>query len=146
MPCTGKTAKSDLPIINSRVMVAKAESKPREKKKRIRTVVDFHCPVCGLTKPAYSNYRHVCPGEKLVPYQCQRKAICAKCDRNKDGVCESLQAIQPDAPCLVSIGVAMPGAKCPDGKWQRVIYRCDKCGSARFDAGGLVACPVCRQG
>jgi ribosomal protein L44E len=138
MPCSGKTAKSQLPIVGGSVrLVRKVEKQTK------RPVVDFHCPTCGETKADYPNYRHDCPGERQVDYQCRRRMICSKCDRNKDGVCESLRAIQPDAPCLVSIGVAMPGVKCPDGKWQRVQFRCDKCGSVRFDSSGLDRCPQC---
>lgn len=37
----------------------------------------------------------------------------------------------------------MPGVRCPLGKWERVQFRCDRCGSAKFDERGLKRCPAC---
>jgi hypothetical protein len=141
MGCSGKTARSALPIINSQVKVSTV--KPVQRKKR--AIVDFHCPQCGTTKANYPNYRHKCTGPQPVAYQIARASKCEACPQNRDGVCLPLLAMQPDKPCLVEIGVAMPGVTCPIGKWPRVLFRCDKCGSVRFDASGLIVCPTCRQ-
>jgi hypothetical protein len=147
MPCTGKTAKSDLPVITKAVFAPRVrEKKVYEKRpKKRRAIVDYHCPTCGLTKPDYPNFFHKCPGPQPVAYQIARAAKCQECPQNRDGVCLPLQERQPDKPCLVQIGIAMPGAACPIGKWPRVLFRCDKCGSVRFDANGLIVCPACRQ-
>lgn len=146
MGCLGRTHKSDLPVIAKAVFsVAHREKKTYEKKpKKTRAIVDFHCPTCGLTKPDYPNCWHKCPGPQPVAYQLHRAAICQECERNDGGVCLALKEIQPDAPCEIRIGLPMPGAKCPLGKWQRVLHACEKCGSVRFNAGGLESCPVCR--
>jgi hypothetical protein len=153
MPCCGQTKRSALPVVTqvraiavaSNVEAAKPEKPKVARKKKKRPILDFHCATCGLVKENYPNYRHKCPGPQPVAYQIARQAICDTCPHNRDGVCRPLQIKQPNAPCLVTIGVAMAGAECPLTKWRRVLFRCDKCGSARFDDRGLLACPVCRQ-
>lgn len=138
-------AKSLLPIVSQRVKLAprtpKAAREP--KPKMSRPVRDFHCPACGLVKPDYPNYRHVCPGEQPVDYQVERESICGQCDHARDGVCLPLKTIHPDRPCLIDVGIAMPGVQCPLHRWRRVMFACGKCGSIKFDPTGLTQCPVC---
>ena len=149
MPCGGKTTKSDLPIINSQVRLGSAvltKATIRSGKTvqvRRRVILDFHCPVCGITKPGYPNYWHKCPGPQPVPYQIARAAICNSCPHNRDGVCLPLRTKQPGKPCLIEIGISMPEVECPLKKWKRVLFKCDKCGSVRFDENGLSECTTC---
>jgi len=147
MGCSGKTVKSDLPIITS-IQLAKtiATTTATTKKARAKKVkiVDFHCPQCGIAKSAYPNYRHKCPGVGPVGYQIDRKAICDSCEHNRDGKCLPLAAKHPGKPCLIEIGIPMPDVECPLKKWRRVLFKCDKCGSIRFDENGLTECPTCK--
>jgi predicted RNA-binding Zn-ribbon protein involved in translation (DUF1610 family) len=113
-------------------------AKPAPAKARI----DFHCPDCGAHRAAYPNYRHKCePGP--IAYQIDRESICERCPSNSDGVCMELKAIQPDRPCLIHVGIEIPTARCPAGRWLRVRWNCDQCGSSVFNEKGLERCPVC---
>ena len=120
--------------VRSLPVVKKSGPKPR---------IDFHCAECGASRTAYPNYRHKCePGP--VAYQETRKSICQGCEFNRHGLCMSLRALHPDRPGMISVGIKIPGAKCPEGKWKRTLWVCDDCGSQVFDEKGLDRCPVCR--
>jgi hypothetical protein len=41
------------------------------------------------------------------------------------------------------VGVSTPGWRCPEKKWDRTLWRCDRCGSQVFDERGMTRCPVC---
>jgi len=146
MGCGGNTSRSMLPIITTAFHAAsgKASAPVAKTKAKRTTVVDFHCPQCGATKSAYPNYRHKCPGVGPVGYQIHRKAICDSCEHNRDGKCLPLAVKQPGKPCLIEIGIPMPDVECPLKKWHRVLFKCDKCGSVRFDENGLTECPTCK--
>lgn len=146
MGCAGNTSRSMLPVITTAFHAASgraAESVAKTKAKRT-TVVDFHCPQCGVTKPGYPNYRHKCPGNGDVWYQSQRQMICDSCPHNRDGKCLPLAAIHPGKPCIVDVGIPMPEVECPLKKWRRVLFKCQKCGSVRFNENGLTECPTCK--
>lgn len=145
MGCKGKSAKSLLPIIGSVFQSRVRQSTGQAVAVPPRPIRDFHCDICGTTKADQPNYWHQCPGPQPVAYQIARQAICDACPHNRDGVCLPLRTKQPDKPCLVEIGIPMPGVECPLKKWRRVLFSCDQCGSVRFDANGLSACPTCRQ-
>lgn len=114
----------------------------KPKAERLRKRIDFHCSECGATRAGYPNYRHKCePGP--VGYQVDRRAICDRCEHNSSGVCGVLKSKHPDRPCLIEIGVARPDWRCPDGRWERTRWNCERCGSSVFDAGGLTRCPIC---
>ena len=120
--------------VRSLPVVQKSGPKPR---------IDFHCVECGTSRTAYPNYRHKCePGP--VAYQETRKSSCQGCGHNRHGLCMSLRALHPDRPGMISVGIKIPGAKCPEGKWKRTLWVCDDCGSQVFDEKGLDRCPVCR--
>jgi hypothetical protein len=70
--------------------------------------------------------------------------ICDTCPHNRDGVCLPLRVKHPGKPCLIDVGIPMPDVQCPLNKWQRVLHKCDKCGSVRFNENGLSECPTCR--
>jgi len=144
MACCGSTSKSMLPVVTKPAArtKTKSQSAPATVVKRT-SIIDFHCPQCGTTKTDYPNYRHVCQGVGPVAYQVERKTICDSCEHNRDGVCLPLKVKLPDAPCIVEVGLPMPEAQCPLKKWKRVLFKCDKCGSVRFDENGLSECPTC---
>lgn len=157
MGCPGSQAKAtgQLPIVNSTVRMASrgkvARDTSRAAAKPLRPIRDFHCPDCGLTKPNYPNYFHRCPGIDAngpIDYQAYRESICGECKhtrKNESGkvICLPLKTKHPDYPCVVSIGIRMPTSECPLKRWRRVVFVCDRCGSARFNAEGLTRCPVC---
>jgi len=147
MGCCGNTVRTTLPIVTTAVPIKSARAKatvPAKAKAKRTVVVDFHCPECGITKPDYGNYWHKCQGAKPVSYQIQRQIICDACPHNRDGKCIPLAAKHPGKPCLIDVGIPMPEVECPLKKWRRVLFKCDKCGSVRFDENGLSECPTCK--
>ena len=112
-------------------------------KKKKRRIVDFHCAVCGLHKPEYPNYQHQCPGPKMVAYEVDRLSTCSRCEFNREGVCIIQKTLTPDKEALIEVGVAIPDVRCPRGKWNRVRFQCDACGSVVVREKGVALCPVC---
>jgi hypothetical protein len=143
MAC-GDKAKSLLPVIGSAFQSRVRQSTGQPVAVPPRSIKDFHCAVCGFTKPDYPNYPHKCPGPQPVAYQIARQAMCGECPHNRAGICAALKTMLPDRPCEVAIGIAMPGVECPLKRWRRVLFACNKCGSVRFGEHGLLACPTCR--
>lgn len=113
------------------------------KKKAAKPVADFHCNVCGHTKNGKGKAAHNCPGPAPITYQLTRQKICERCEWNADGICKALQATHPDRPCKCDVGWSNPAWKCPQNKWQRCLWKCDKCGCVSFDDRGLTKCPRC---
>lgn len=99
---------------------------------------DYRCQECGNKRP-----HHKCPGEQIVSYVADRASHCYHCEHAQSDICKALRVKYPDRPCQISIGVRMQGVRCPIGKWERTLWRCDKCGSESFDERGLSKCPVC---
>jgi hypothetical protein len=76
-------------------------------------VLPVFCP-CGR--------RAATPGfvsPKVRIYVDERGDICGACDKNVEGVCEALKAIQPNRPCIIKVGLRIRKAYCPEGKWGR---------------------------
>jgi hypothetical protein len=134
LPIIGQAFRAETRVVKS-VQPAKTMNAPPQR--------DFHCVACGVTKQSQPNYRHKCPGDGPVAYQIERSIICGQCTHNRDGVCMPLKTKHKELPCVVEIGVKLPGVECPLKKWRRVLFNCEKCGSSRFDENGLTECPNC---
>ena len=141
---TGRKMESQsIAPVGARSLPDNVRSLPVVKKTGPKPRIDFLCTECGASRTAYPNYRHKCePGP--VAYQETRKAICQGCEHNRHGLCMSLRALHPDRPGMISVGIKIPGAKCPEGKWKRTLWVCDDCGSQVFEERGLDRCPVCK--
>jgi hypothetical protein len=143
-------AKPTLPVIQpKKAKAATAKSPTRKREKPLPRIVQDHCVVCGETWKFHPAYVHACKGERPVKYQQHRKEICTDCKHNRDGVCMPLKTImrvrKPDEnpPCLAEVSWNQPAWKCPIDRWERCLFRCNKCGSQTFDENGLKTCPVC---
>lgn len=105
---------------------------------------DFHCPTCGLTLPRREQGRkHRCIGKRKVPYQQKRLTDCLSCPYNQDDVCTKQKQLYPEKPCKVSVGVTIPFARCPIGKWEKVHVRCNNCNRLNFKEEGVDKCKYC---
>lgn len=105
---------------------------------------DFHCPDCGVTLARRGkDYRHLCSGKQPVQYQINRQAICDECEHSEGNVCLEYKRLHPDRNCKISIGVKMPYAGCPVGKWPKVLMQCPACERAIFDEAGVTRCRYC---
>ena len=109
-----------------------------------KDLVDGHCPDCGLILwRREKDYFHRCPGSHPVPYQQERQAICNQCPHNVDDICVEYHALHPDRDCVISVGVEIPYAACPLGKWPAVQHDCLHCGRRTFSLTGIDHCRWC---
>lgn len=99
---------------------------------------DFHCGDCGLTLIRRSeHYRHNCGGIpshlSQLGYQAERADECGQCEFAADNVCLKYKAQHPDRDCRIDIGIKIPYARCPVGKWDRRMIQCPRCTRVLFD-------------
>lgn len=65
---------------------------------------------------------------------------------NQNDVCAEYKRLYPDRDCVISVGIKMPHAACPLGKWPAVGSHCTKCVSFNFSADGVNGCDYCGHG
>jgi len=61
-------------------------------------------------------------------YVSQRMKICAKCEHNKNGICEKISENSNDYRATILNGIQRKSLSCPVGKWSSIHAECMGCG------------------
>lgn len=105
---------------------------------------DWHCPDCGVILERRSKYyKHHCQGVQDVPYQRDRQRTCDQCEYSVDDVCVEYKRLHPDRDCRITVGVRIPYAQCPAGKWLAIQRDCNLCGRRTVNLSGIDHCRWC---